>query len=239
MLGVGDIIPDGHVASALELIALHPKALNLLPQVKIKNSAGEAITEHSVSQTAEANWEGNIERNIALDTLYNSAMSGNIIRRETWIEACQVELNFENWGHIERTLQMYSLAKAHQVGIRCENIVVTVDRPTHGWWNQDNITYLGNILYHGLILKYYQHQRNLEQFKQAKTLNGITFSLIKAYLYGITIDTDGREESKKIIFEKLRTFPLAFLLIKLLELVPRNLLGTSYRIARRLKERTH
>ena len=235
LLGVGDIIPDGHVASALQQIALHPKALNLLPHVKIKSSVGEATTQNSVSQTAEPIWEGSIESKIALDTLYNAAISGNIIRREAWIEACQFELNFENWAHIERTLQMYSLAKVAQLGIRCHNITVIVDRPTQGWWNQNNISYLGNVLYHSLILKYYQRQRNLEKFKQANVLNGINFSLIKAYLYGTTIGTDGPEELKKIIHEKLRTFPFAFLLIKLLGLAPKRLLGKGYRIARSLK----
>ena len=65
--------------------------------------------------------------NFPLDSVYNSALSGNLVNRLSWLLAAKTNLRFENWGHVERTLQMYSNGSINGFGIRSQELSVVVD----------------------------------------------------------------------------------------------------------------
>ena len=188
LLGVGDTIPQGHIELAIELIRKHPKAFNILADVHVngeeklnKIDARQRFSSPLIYQSSVGNFP--------LDSVYNSALSGNVVNRLSWLLAAKTNLRFENWGHVERTLQMYSNGSINGFGIRSQELSVVVDRPKQAWWNQDDVSFVYNLLTHAQILDYYSALPGLANYEKANLLKNSNLSLIKARWYSKTIDT--------------------------------------------------
>ena len=234
LLGVGDIIPPDHVKFAIKLIQQFPEAINILPQVKTTEDAhpDEQIPlEPLIAPSVYRNSHGNVP----LDALYNSAVSGNIVNRNLWLEASQKSLEFVNWAHVERTLQIYSGSGVSGVGIRSHQFAVIVNRPKEAWWNQDDITFIHNFLVHALILKHYGRRPALAKYNKAKALKNLNFSLTKAYWYSKTIEHDGPKELHQWVNSEVSAFPMVWLFFKLSNFLSKRQMASGYFVAKKLK----
>ena len=234
LLGVGDIIPQGHIESAIKLIKKHPKALNILANVHVneektlnKNEAHQRFLSQIIYQSSLGNHP--------LDAVYNSALSGNLVNRLHWLKAAKTNLRFENWVHVERTLQIYSNGGVGSFGIRSQGLSVVVGRPRQAWWNQDDVTFAYNLLTHAKILDYYGSLPVLKGFEKAKLFRNFTFSLIKALWYGKTVDKQGPVRLHQQVNEAIQAYPIARLFYNLANLAPKSFMASSYLLAKRTR----
>ena len=234
MLGVGDTIPQGHIELAIELIRKHPKAFNILADVHVngeeklnKIDARQRFSSPLIYQSSVGNFP--------LDSVYNSALSGNLVNRLSWRLAAKTNLRFENWGHVERTLQMYSNGSINGFGIRSQELSVVVDRPKQAWWNQDDVSFVYNLLTHAQILDYYSELPGLANYEKANLLKNSNLSLIKARWYSKTIDTKGPADLHQKVNRDIRSYPIAWLFFKVTNLISRHFMASCYLLAKKIK----
>ena len=234
LLGVGDTIPIGHINLAIQLIQKHPKAVNILANVQV--SKKEDFDQDKARQSASLPlvYENSLGA-FPLDSLYNSALSGNLVNRLSWLKAMEAKLEYENWGHVERTLHMYCNSGMDGYGIRSQELSVFVDRPQFGWWNENDIQFFYNHFTHFKILRRYASKPELVKYKKARLLRNVNFSLIKAYLYGKTINKRGPAELYQRVNQETRSLPTIWLFIKLFNLMPKQLIASSYMLVKRIK----
>jgi len=234
LLGVGDTIPQGHIGIAIELIRKYPKALNILAEVNINKE--ERLTKSEVQKRVSLpiRYQNSLGT-FPLDSVYNSALSGNLVNRHSWLVAAKGKLEFENWVHVERTLQMYANGGKAGFGIRSHELSVVVERPKQGWWNQDDMTFVYNSLIHAQILNSYGSLPALKIYKKAELLKNLNLSLIKAYWYGKTVKNKAPVALRRKVNNSVRVYPIVQLAFTLFDLVPSQLLSFIYLVARRIK----
>ena len=234
LLGVGDTIPKGHIELAIELIKKHPRAFNILANVHVNGEDNLNKIDACQSFASPMIYQSMVG-NFPLDSVYNSALSGNLVNRLSWLMATKTSLRFENWGHVERTLQVYSDGGINGFGIRSQELSVVVERPKQAWWNQDDVTFLYNLLTHAQILSHYGSLPYLANFKRANLLKNATLYLIKARWYSKTIEKKGPSDLHQKVNSHIRSYPIAWLFFMATDLIPRRFMASGYLLARRLK----
>ena len=184
LLGSGDCPAPSSIGRVLTVMAENPDVLTILPMVKV---FGEVEEERQIS--GQISIDQTNDDNIELSGLYCSALSGNIILRSAWLAVKGKELTMQNWCHVERLLQAASEFLPAQYVLKSDEVVVIVNRPKNGWWNQDDATLIYNTMAHVEIVRAYLKVGNLSRFEMPRFCNRGSLSVIKAVLHARSVST--------------------------------------------------
>ena len=178
----------------------------------------------------------NIGTNIL--ALYNSALSGNVINRQQWLAATKKELQFENWCHVERSLQMHANTAPNPFSLRMSTLSVIVKRHDRGWWNADDGMFLRNVLLHKEVITHYHRKERLTNCTLPEFCNSPSKTIIKAILYSRSI---ARKAPPKIHHDNCKMIEqslLHYAIYQTAKVIPKIIIRSTLDIIRSLKSLT-
>lgn len=234
LLGSGDIPKDGAVSHLLTVINSHSDAASILIDVHVN-----AHTPSSRNALLRSSFQilKPHEGNICISSLYRSAISGNIVNRAQWLSTTKQRLIFKNWCHVERGLKMYAKPKTNPFSVATTDAMVTVARDAQGWWNQDDTTFLYNVLIHRKILLHYHTFSSFKDCCLPKHCNSFNATVLKAMLFSRSIAQAATASQKDEISALLSDNKILSLQHAIIGLVPKVILRMCVRFNNLLRVR--
>lgn len=228
-LGCDDKPAQGCLPIIMKTLNDNPDATSLLLRVqtdRCKISKGPDNTFTKISA-------GNIGTNI--EDLYNSALSGNVVNRQQWLAVKKKDLQFENWCHVERSLQMHADTASHHYSLRMSTASVIVKRHDRGWWNENDGLFLRNVLFHREVIAYYHRMEILTNCTLPEFCNSPSKTIIKAILYTRSIAQKAppkiHHDNCKMIEQSL----LQYAIYQTVKIIPKVIIRSTLNIIRSLK----
>ena len=120
----------------------------------------------------------------------------------------------QNWCHVERLLQAASEFLPAQYVLKSDEVVVIVNRPKNGWWNQDDATLIYNTMAHVEIVRAYLKVGNLSRFEMPRFCNRGSLSVIKAVLHARSVSTVAAKELSRETAALLRNDKIGFIVFQ-------------------------
>lgn len=228
LVGCGDLPIGQSIPNIIRILNRNQDATNFRVQVRITDENTQSIIASESKKRPK--------KAVTLDSLFSSALSGNIFKREAWLAQSRTDLVSTNWVHVERALQMLSQKQSRFVEIPSEKAAIFVHRPETSWWNQDDHTFLLNTLLFRSILSYYRSNSGLQRYSLPFKPNRVSATLIKAMLYSRTIEISASKESKELVRKHLvnqnglhACYKIIYAVPKPLVRILRNLLKSLHR----------
>mgnify|MGYP001161630399 FL=1 len=229
LLGCGDKPAKGCLHIVIKTLKANPDASSLLLHVQTsKHNTDNDLDTAFTKISAENN-------STYIENLYNSALSGNVVNRQQWLVAATRDLQFENWCHIERSLQMHADTTFSPYSLRANTASVTVKRQNRGWWNQDDGLFLFNVLMHREVIKHYHHVKKLRSCKLPEFCGSPSKTIIGAILYSRSIAQQATLKTHQDNCKMLEQTRLHYAVYRLVNLIPKTILRSILKIVRSLK----
>lgn len=233
LIGCGDFPIGESIVNIARILKENSEVSNFL--VLVKTSLENMRIDNALSIKRKPIQK---RKTVTLDQTFNPALSGNIFKREAWLDQIKKGLVFTNWGHVERSLQIQSQEQTKFVEISSQEGAIHVDQPEEGWWMQDDHTFLLNTLLFRSVLSYYHANTNLKRYDLPFTPNRVSTSVLKAILYSRTIETPATKETVEQVLDCLAPDQLSYAFYKLVNGMPktlvrllRRMLKAIYRLA--------
>ncbi len=229
LVGCGDFPLGQSIPNIVRILNHNQDATNFRVQVRTADDDAQGTVTPKNKKIRQ-------KKAVNLDSLFSSALSGNIFKREAWLAQSRTDLVSTNWVHVERALQMLSQKQSRFVEIPSEKAAVFVHRPETSWWNQDDHTFLLNTLLFRSILSHYRSYPGLQRYSLPFKPNRVSATLIKAMLYSRTIEISASKETKELVRKHLvnqnglqTCYRIIYAIPKQLVRISRTLLKSLYR----------
>ena len=179
---------------------------------------------------------GKIGTNI--EDLYNSALSGNVVNRQHWLAATKKDLQFENWCHVERSLQMHANTASNPYSLRMSTASVIVKRHDRGWWNEDDGSFLRNVLLHREVIAYYHRMERLTNCTLPEFCESPSKTIIKAILYSRSIAQKAPPKIHRDNCKMIEQSLMHYAIYQTVKVIPKTIIRSTFNIIRSLKSLT-
>ena len=231
-LGCGDTPAKGCLPILMKTLHENPDTTSLLLRVQTPQYKIEDETESTFTKISAENIGTNIEE------LYNSALSGNVVNRQQWLATKKKDLQFENWCHVERSLQMHANTTYSPYSLRVRTASVSVKRHERGWWNEDDGLFLRNVLLHREVIKHYHHMEKLESCTLPEFCESPSKTIIRAILYSRSIAQKAPPQIHHDNCKMIERSLLHYAIYKIANVIPKIILRSTLNIIRSFKSGT-
>lgn len=225
LLGAGDFPTKNSIQKASELIDAFPDLANIVTSIVPYESISD-LNENLPRYLFNFNLpQISVDQHstVPLSSLYNSALSGNIIKRKVWESSLSSEIKFDNWCHVERILQGICEGKVRTCVIIQPSIGAHVLRSSQGWWNAHEYSFLENLLLHAGVLNFYYDFSRLREFQLPSFATRDNLQVAKAILYASTIKAPANQQNVNTINTLLSDHPLSTGLFKITQKTPKSI----------------
>lgn len=230
-IGCGDFPKGKSVANVLRVLKENMDATSflLLVETSTENTSGYVDAKGTENPDEQ-------RKSVKIDQTFSAALSGNIFKREAWLNQINKGLIFSNWCHVERSLQIQSEMQSKFVEISSHSASIFVDQPKQGWWNQDDHTFLLNTLLFNSILIHYHSNMNLQRYDLPLRSKRVA-SVLKAILYSRTIKKPAKHETAQQVRNLLTPYQLPYAFYILVNRTPKSLVRYLRQVLRILYRR--
>ena len=143
--------------------------------------------------------------------------------------------HFENWCHVERSLQMHADTKFSPYSLRASTASDTVKRQNRGWWNQNDGLFLFNVLMQRGVIKHYHNEKKLRNCKLPEFCGSPSKTIIDAILYSRSIAQQAPLKTHQDNCKMSEQTRLHYAVYRLVNLIPKTILKSVLNIVRSLK----